>query len=73
MTVWKIWDGVASAPVWGKTVATELYDHRGDVGTTRDFNAWENSNVAAETQNNAVLQRLLAVAAAQFQPSPTRS
>ena len=48
----------------GETVATELYDHRGDDG--RDFNAWENVNLAQEPAFAPVVTRLRAALAAQF-------
>jgi hypothetical protein len=63
-TEWKAWDGDELRPVWGETVATELYDHRGDDGT--DFNAWENANLANETAFAPMVARLRAALAAQF-------
>ena len=48
----------------GETIATELYDHRGDDG--RDFNAWENVNLAQEPALAPIVSRLRAALAAQF-------
>lgn len=48
----------------GETIATELYDHRGDDGS--DFNAWENINLAQEAAFAPVVTRLRAALTAQF-------
>jgi hypothetical protein len=64
-TEWKLWDGGTLQPVWSEMVAVELYDHRGDNG--QDFNRWENENLAAEPSMTAVVARLKAALAAQFE------
>lgn len=34
VTQWVKWDGANLRPLWNDTVGLELYDHRGDTGTT---------------------------------------
>lgn len=67
-TVWKAWEGTTLRPLWFETVAIELYDHREDADG-RDFNRWENVNVAADPVHADVIDRLQAAVAAQFRPS----
>lgn len=56
-TEWVLWDGIKLAPMWDHLVGRELYDHQGDDG--RDFDAYENVNVADQHQD--LVQQLSAM------------
>eukprot|EP01052_Picozoa_sp_SAG31_P008757 SAG31_NODE_447_length_15579_cov_5.713871_16_plen_211_part_00 len=65
-TEWKAWDGMELRAHWSETIATELYDHRGDDGT--DFDHWENRNIVNDATFHDVVARLQAALQAQFGP-----
>ena len=55
LTQWFGWDGANCAPLWDRVHATELYDHRTQMAFPLDFDATENTNVAADPANAATL------------------
>ena len=55
LTQWFGWDGATCAPLWDSVHATELYDHRAQAAFPLDFDATENTNVAADPANAAAL------------------
>ena len=55
-TEWFEWDGDAGEPKWAEgAAAAELYDHRSDKGD--DFDAFENVNMANDTDASAAAAR----------------
>ena len=59
------WDGAALSSDFGRAPAgVELYAHTGD--TEADFDLFENENVAADSENKAVLVSLHAMAEKQW-------
>lgn len=64
------WNKTSGKPAWDELFATELYDHRDDIGD--DFDAFENVNLAANgtspgTPAAAAVEALKPVLKAQFQ------
>jgi iduronate 2-sulfatase len=60
-TEWAKWDGKTQRPDWTVLAGRELYDHRGDTGSTATcFDDYENSNLARVPSHQADVQRLSA-------------
>ena len=63
------WNGTSLTPRWEVVNATELYMHTLTPGgaTDQSFDAWENTNVAGESQHAVVVAQLHAQLRGHFE------